>query len=475
MNKKEAIQELTERVDRIKARAVDPTEDNMLNVTNDGKKIALDLRLYRNNEKDYSSSKVNYLVSNVLNVYKKFPDKTQLIFCDMSTPKQGIFNVYDDIKEKLMLYGIPESEIKYIHDAKTKQEEENLHNLVRQGKVKILIGSTSKLGTGVNVQDKLIAIHDLDIPWRPSDLEQRAGRIKRRGNNNNQVLIYRYITAKTFDAYLWQTLENKQRFISTIMNNKDIDRIVDNDDTTTLNFAEAKALAIGDSRIKDYVELQNESKKLEIQLQGMYKILANNKVQIKFKLEQMINLQKYYNSMLDDVNYLKSLGQDTINLIANNIPPNNTNTEELDRNIKETIKNRAMDIYSRQEVLLFDDFYGFKVYVRASSMDSTKTLKEVVLKRTATYSMSISMQESIVERIFRLIKGITEKLQKTYDDYMSKYEFVEKMIGKEELEKCLANEQIEVNTTNSEEINEMKHKLADINNKLQELKVELNV
>lgn len=472
---KEAIQELAQRVDLIKARAVDPTEDNMLNVTNDGKKIALDLRLYRNNEKDYASSKVNYLVSNVLNVYKSFHDKTQLIFCDMSTPKQGIFNVYDDIKEKLMLYGIPESEIKYIHDAKTKQEEENLHNLVRQGKVKILIGSTSKLGTGVNVQDKLIAIHDLDIPWRPSDLEQRAGRIKRRGNNNNQVLIYRYITAKTFDAYLWQTLENKQRFISTIMNNKDIDRIVDNDDTTTLNFAEAKALAIGDSRIKDYVELQNEGKKLEIQLQGMYKILANNKVQIKFKLEQMISLQKYYNSMLDDVNYLKSLGQDTINLIANNIPPNNANTEELDRTIKETIKNRAMDIYSRQEVLLFDDFYGFKVYVRASSMDSTKTLKEVVLKRTATYSMSISMQESIVERIFRLIKGITEKLQKTYDDYMGKYEFVEKMIGKEELEKCLANEQIEVNITNSEEINEMKHKLADINNKLQELKVELNV
>lgn len=259
------------------------------------------------------------------------------------------------------------------------------------------------------------------------------------------------------------------------MNNKDIDRIVDNDDTTTLNFAEAKALAIGDSRIKDYVELQNEGKKLEIQLQGMYKILANNKVQIKFKLEQMINLQKYYNSMLNDVNYIKSLGQDAIGLIANNVPPNNGNTEELDRSVKETIKNRAMDIYSRQEVLLFNDFYGFKVYVRASSMDSTKTLKEVVLKRTATYSMSISMQESIVERIFRLIKGITEKLQKTYDDYISKYEFVEKMIGKEELEKCLANEQIEVNITNSEEINEMKNKLADINNKLQELKVELNV
>lgn len=472
---KNAIKELAERVDKIKARAVDPTEDNMLNVTNDGKKIALDLRLYRNYVNDESNSKVNYIVSNVLNVYRQFPNKTQLIFCDMSTPKQGVFNVYDDVKEKLVLHGIPEDEIKYIHEAKTKQEEENLHNLVRQGKVKVLIGSTSKLGTGVNVQDKLIAIHDLDIPWRPSDLEQRAGRIKRRGNNNNHVLIYRYITSKTFDAYLWQTLENKQRFISTIMNNKDIDRIVDNDDTATLNFAEAKALAIGDSRIKEYVELQNESKKLEIQLQGMYRIMANNKLQIKFKLEQMLNQQKYYNTMLSDIEYIKSLDQSVFNMIANEIPPNNENVEILDNRIKAKIKDRAMELYNRQEVLLFDNFYGFKVYVRSSSVDSTKVLKDVVIRKNATYSMSINMQESIVERIFRLIKGIADKLQKTYDDYMSKYEFVEKIIGKEELEKCLANDQTEVDTIQSKEISELQDELTNINNKLQELKIELNV
>lgn len=471
---KNAIHELAKRVDEIKKGNVDPAEDNMLTVTNDGKKIALDLRLYDEEAKDNSNSKVNYLVSNVLNVYKQFPDKTQLIFCDMSTPKPNVFNVYDDIKEKLTLFGIPEHEIKYIHEAKTKQQEENLHNLVRQGKVKILIGSTSKLGTGVNVQDKLIAIHDLDIPWRPSDLEQRAGRIKRRGNTNSHVLIYRYITAKTFDAYLWQTLENKQRFISTIMTNRDVNRIVNNDDTTTLNFAEAKALAMGDSRLKDYVELQNEQKKLEIQLKGIYQMMNNTKHEIRLKLQMLIRLQKTYNLIKQDMEYLQSLDNQTISNIANTIMPVGIDKESTDKKLKLIIQDNKMALYNREEIKVLD-IYGFNVSIRGDILDNTKKTNEIVIKRNATYSMRINMQESIVDRIFKLIIGISEKLKTTYDSYMEKYTYLEKMIGKEELENCLQTESIEVKTMQNPEVGKIKQRIDEIDETMNTLKTELNV
>lgn len=474
VEQQDAIRELAQRVDKIKARAVDPSEDNMLTVTNDGKKIALDLRLYDETATDDSNSKVNHLVSNVLHVYKQFPDKTQLIFCDMSTPKPNIFNVYDDIKEKLTLFGIPENEIRYIHEAKTKVEEENLHNLVRQGKVKILIGSTSKLGTGVNVQDKLIAIHDLDIPWRPSDLEQRAGRIKRRGNTNNHVLIYRYVTAKTFDAYLWQTLENKQRFISTIMTNKDINRIVDNDDTTTLNFAEAKALAMGDSRLKDYVELQNESKKLEIQLKGIRTVNNNTKHTLELKLKMLINLQKTYELVRQDIEYLQSLDKQTISDIANTVLPNNTNKEDVDRQLKDIIKDNKMTLYNREELEVFS-LYGFDVSIRADIMDTTKRTNEIVIKKNSTYSMRINMQESIVDRIFKLIIGISEKLKNIYESYTEKYAYLEKAIGNDKLENCLQTECSELENIENPEVKSIEQKLSEINDKINLLKEELNV
>lgn len=474
IEQQDAIHELARRVDRIKARAVDPSEDNMLTVTNDGKKIALDLRLYDETATDDSNSKVNHLVSNVLHVYKQFPDKTQLIFCDMSTPKPNTFNVYDDIKEKLTLFGIPENEIRYIHEAKTKVEEENLHNLVRQGKVKILIGSTSKLGTGVNVQDKLIAIHDLDIPWRPSDLEQRAGRIKRRGNTNNHVLIYRYVTTKTFDAYLWQTLENKQRFISTIMTNKDINRIVDNDDTTTLNFAEAKALAMGDSRLKDYVELQNESKKLEIQLKGIRAVNNNTKHTLELKLKMLISLQKTYEPVRQDMEYLQSLDKQTINDIANILLPDNANKEDVDRKLKDIIKDNKMALYNREELKVFS-LYGFDVSIRADIMDTTKHINEIVIKRNSTYSMRINMQESIVDRIFKLIIAISEKLKSIYESYTEKYAYLEKAIGTDKLEQCLQTECSELDDVENPEVESIKQKLDEINNKINTLKEELSV
>lgn len=471
---KDAIHELAKRVDEIKKGNVDPAEDNMLTVTNDGKKIALDLRLYDEEAKDNSNSKVNYLVSNVLNVYKQFPDKTQLIFCDMSTPKPNVFNVYDDIKEKLTLFGIPEHEIKYIHEAKTKQQEENLHNLVRQGKVKILIGSTSKLGTGVNVQDKLIAIHDLDIPWRPSDLEQRAGRIKRRGNTNSHVLIYRYITAKTFDAYLWQTLENKQRFISTIMTNRDVNRIVNNDDTTTLNFAEAKALAMGDSRLKDYVELQNEQKKLEIQLKGIYQMMNNTKHEIRLKLQMLISLQKAYNLIKQDMEYLQSLDGQTISNIANTVMPVDMDKESTDKKLKLIIQDNKIALYNREEIKVLN-IYGFDVSIRGDILDTTKKTNEIVIKRNATYNMRINMQESIVDRIFKLIIGISEKLKTTYNSYMEKYTYLEKMIGTKELENCLQTESIEVKMEQNPDIITIKQRIDEITNTLDTLKAELNV
>lgn len=270
---KEILKSLSERADDVRNRVVESDEDNMLKITNDGKKLALDQRLINPLLPDNPDSKVNVCVKNVFAIWDKTKKdrSTQLLFSDMSTPKgDEEFNIYDDIREKLVAMGIPKEEIAFIHEANSDKQKDELFAKVRKGEIRILMGSTQKMGAGTNVQNKLIALHDLDVPWRPADLEQRAGRIVRQGNENKEVNIYRYVTENTFDAYLWQTIENKQKFISQIMTSKTPVRVAEDVDESSLNYAEIKALATGDPKIKEKMDLDNEVTKLKM-LEANYK------------------------------------------------------------------------------------------------------------------------------------------------------------------------------------------------------------
>ena len=259
------VKQLAERASKVHARQVDPSVDNMLAITNDGRKLGLDQRVVNPLLPDEPGTKVNRCVDNVFKIWEdtKSDRLTQILFCDLSTPGKG-FSVYDDIRSKLIARGVPENEIAFIHNANTDAKKKELFAKVRSGQVRVLMGSTSKMGEGTNVQDRLIALHDLDAPWRPGDLEQRKGRIERQGNMNETVHVYRYVTENTFDSYLWQTLENKQKFISQIMTSKSPVRSCEDVDETTLSFAEIKALCAGDPRIKEKMNLDVEVSKLRL-------------------------------------------------------------------------------------------------------------------------------------------------------------------------------------------------------------------
>lgn len=302
---KEILKSLSERADDVRNRVVEPDEDNMLKITNDGKKLALDQRLINPLLPDNPDSKVNVCVKNVFAIWDKTKEdrSTQLLFSDMSTPKgDDSFNIYDDIRDKLVDLGIPKEEIAFIHEANSDKQKDELFAKVRKGDVRILLGSTQKMGAGTNVQNKLIALHDLDVPWRPADLEQRAGRIVRQGNENKEVNIYRYVTENTFDAYLWQTIENKQKFISQIMTSKTPVRVAEDVDESSLNYAEIKALATGDPKIKEKMDLDNEVTKLKM-LEANYK---SNRYRLEDKVaknypEEIARTEKLIESVKKDI------------------------------------------------------------------------------------------------------------------------------------------------------------------------------
>lgn len=277
---RELVSAFAERAEIVRAGGVEPTQDNMLKITNDGRKCALDQRLINDMLPDAEDSKVNRCAKNVFNIWQEtMMDKsTQLFFCDLSTPKNdGTFNVYTDVRDKLMAMGIPEKEIAFIHDAGTETKKAELFSKVRSGQVRILLGSTPKLGAGTNIQDRLIALHHLDCPWKPSDLEQQEGRILRQGNQNKKVKIFRYVTEATFDAYMWQILENKQKFISQIMTSKSPVRACEDVDDAALSYAEIKALATGNPYIKEKMDLDIQVSKL--------KLLKANHTSQKYRLE----------------------------------------------------------------------------------------------------------------------------------------------------------------------------------------------
>ena len=283
----EMVRGLAERAEAIRAGGVDPRADNMLRITNDGRKLALDMRLINPLAADDPNGKVATCARNVICIWEQTKEQrsTQLVFCDLSTPKDdGSFSVYNDLKKKLMEAGIPEEEIAFIHDANTEARKKELFARVRSGQVRVLMGSTQKMGAGTNVQDHLIALHDLDCPWRPSDLQQRLGRIVRQGNENPEVEIFRYVTEGTFDAYLYQLVENKQKFIAQIMTSKAPVRVADDVDETALSYSEIKALATGNPLIIEKCNLDMEVSKLNM-LKASY-------LSQKYALEDMV-LKKY--------------------------------------------------------------------------------------------------------------------------------------------------------------------------------------
>ena len=305
-HQQEMVAKLSERAALVHSGSIDPSEDNMLKITSDGRKLGLDQRLINPLLPDDPGSKVNACVNNILRIYRdgQAEKLTQLVFCDLSTPRgksadgkeqpsdiltpeetgNGNFNIYDDIRSKLIAQGIPAEQIAFIHEANTEVRKKELFAKVRSGQVRVLMGSTAKMGAGMNVQDRLVALHDLDCPWRPGDLEQRAGRIVRQGNQNKDVFIYRYVTEATFDAYLWQTVENKQKFISQIMTSKSPVRSCDDVDETALSYAEIKALCAGDPRIKEKMDLDIDVSRL--------KLLKANHLSQRYDLEDRI-LTKY--------------------------------------------------------------------------------------------------------------------------------------------------------------------------------------
>ena len=301
---KEMVAALAKRAEKVRARAVEPQVDNMLKITNDGRKLALDQRLIDPMLPDDTGSKINACVDNVYRIWEEHADTraTQLLFCDLSTPKgDGTFNVYDDIREKLIQRGIPAEQIRFIHEAATDAKKKELFAKVRSGEVRILLGSTQKMGAGTNVQDRLIAIHNLDCPWRPSDLEQRQGRIERQGNRFPEVEVYRYVTEQTFDAYLYQLVESKQKFISQIMTSKSPVRSAEDVDEVALSFAEVKMLATGDERFKEKMDLDIQVSKL--------KVLKQSYLSEHYDLEDKI--LKYYSKQVKEYEeYIEGYSQD---------------------------------------------------------------------------------------------------------------------------------------------------------------------
>ena len=301
---KEMVASLAERAEKVRGGGVDSSVDNMLKITHDGRKLALDQRMLNDMLPDFEGSKINACVDNIYRIWEETADKksAQLVFCDLSTPKNdGTFSVYNDIRKKLIERGVPESEVRFIHEADTDVKKKELFQKTRKGEVRVLLGSTQKMGAGTNVQDRLIALHDVDCPWRPSDLEQRSGRIIRQGNSNPDVDIYRYVTEQTFDAYLYQLVEGKQKFASQIMTSKSPVRSAEDIDETALSYAEIKMLATGNPYIKEKMDL-------DIQVQKL-KLLKSNFLSEKYALEDKII--KYYPQRITALeNRIEGLKQD---------------------------------------------------------------------------------------------------------------------------------------------------------------------
>lgn len=459
---KELVKDLSERAEKIRNRMVDSSVDNMLKITNDGRKLALDQRLTNDMLEDFEHSKVATCADNIYSIWDKTSEdkSAQLVFCDLSTPhNDGKFNVYDDLKTKLIDRGIPEEEIAFIHDANTDARKQELFNKVRRGQVRVLIGSTQKMGAGTNCQDRLIALHDLDCPWRPSDLIQRSGRIIRQGNKNPEVDIYRYVTEGTFDAYLYQLVENKQRFISQIMTSKTPVRFAEDIDETALSYAEIKALAAGNPDIIEKTELDTQVAKL--------KLLKQNYLSEKYALEDKV-IKYYPNEIKRLENRIEYMKED-IEVFNNNNTPDNSfekmNIKGTDFTERKEAGEKIIEIcksMTNPEPLEIGEYKGFKIILSFDTMDRKFYAS---MKNNLSYKTELGSDPSgNITRIDNVLNGIETRLssiENNLEDTKKNYES-----AKKEIEKPFPQE--EELKTKSKRLDELNIKL-NLNNKDKEI------
>ena len=459
---KELVKDLSERAEKIRNRMVDSSVDNMLKITNDGRKLALDQRLTNDMLEDFEHSKVATCADNIYSIWDKTSEdkSAQLVFCDLSTPhNDGKFNVYDDLKTKLIDRGIPEEEIAFIHDANTDARKQELFNKVRRGQVRVLIGSTQKMGAGTNCQDRLIALHDLDCPWRPSDLIQRSGRIIRQGNKNPEVDIYRYVTEGTFDAYLYQLVENKQRFISQIMTSKTPVRFAEDIDETALSYAEIKALVAGNPDIIEKTELDTQVAKL--------KLLKQNYLSEKYELEDKV-IKYYPNEIKRLENRIEDMKED-IEVFNNNNTPDNSfekmNIKGTDFTERKEAGEKIIEIcksMTNPEPLEIGEYKGFKIILSFDTMDRKFYAS---MKNNLSYKTELGSDPSgNITRIDNVLNGIETRLssvENNLEDTKKNYES-----AKKEIEKPFPQE--EELKTKSKRLDELNIKL-NLNNKDKEI------
>ena len=447
---KDMVQALSERAAEVHSGSVDPSVDNMLKITSDGRKIGLDQRLMNSALPDDPNSKLNACVNNVLRIWNDTKEQklTQLIFCDMSTPKgDGSFNVYDDIRSKLLNAGVPEQEIEFIHNADTESKKAELFSKVRSGQVRVLLGSTAKMGAGTNVQTLLVAVHHLDVGWRPSDMTQRNGRIIRQGNQNKQVYVYNYVTESTFDAYLYQTLENKQKFISQIMTSKSPMRSCDDIDEQALSYAEIKALCAGDPRIREKMDLDVQVAKL--------KVLRGDFQNQKYRLEDKL-LKTFPEEIQKQKTRIAALQQDS--QIAAAHPQDKENFCGM------TIKGMVYDdkkaagerlLLARQEMpnadmMLLGTYRGFELNIR---FDSFKNEHQAVLRAELSYPVSLGDDA----------RGNITRLDNAIDNFTDRIADAENALQNLEQQKQAAEVEVAKPFAQEEELAEKSARLSELN------------
>ena len=444
------VQALSERAAEVHSGSVDPSVDNMLKITSDGRKIGLDQRLMNSALPDDPSSKLNACVNNVLRIWNDTKEQklTQLIFCDMSTPKwDGSFNVYDDIRTKLLNAGVPEQEIEFIHNADTENKKAELFSKVRSGQVRVLLGSTAKMGAGTNVQTLLVAVHHLDVGRRPSDMTQRNGRIIRQGNQNKQVYVYNYVTESTFDAYLYQTLENKQKFISQIMTSKSPMRSCDDIDEQALSYAEIKALCAGDPRIREKMDLDVQVAKL--------KVLRGDFQNQRYRLEDKL-LKTFPEEIQKQKARIAALKNDSE--IATMHPQDKENFCGM------TIKGMVYDdkkaagerlLLARQEMpnadmMLLGTYRGFELNIR---FDSFKNEHQAVLRAELSYPVSLGDDA----------RGNITRLDNAIDNFADRIADAENALQNLEQQKRAAEVEVAKPFAQEEELAEKSARLAELN------------
>ena len=448
---KEMVASLAERAEQVRGGGVDSSVDNMLKITNDGRKLALDQRMLNDMLPDFEGSKINACVDNIYRIWKENADKksAQLVFCDLSTPKNdGTFSVYNDIRKKLIERGIPESEVKFIHEADTDMKKKELFQKTRKGEVRVLLGSTQKMGAGTNVQDKLIALHDVDCPWRPSDLEQRSGRIVRQGNENPQVDIYRYVTEQTFDAYLYQLVEGKQKFASQIMTSKSPVRSAEDIDETALSYAEIKMLATGNPYIKEKMDLDIQVQKLKMLKSNFLseKYGLEDKV-IKFYPQQIAYLKSRVEGLTKDVEtaklHPKPIDEQPLGMMVSGV----SYYEKAEAG--QAIINACKSMNSPDAIPL-GEYRGFQMELYFDTVQ-----RNYVVKLKGETSRDVPLGDDAHGNIVRIDNGI-ERFEEALADTKNSLENTEKQFetAKQEIEKPFAKEEeLRAKTARLDELN----------------------